>query len=1255
MNYLNDIILDSSFKMAGSNLVEASAGTGKTYCIQTLFLRLVIVQGVEVGNILVVTFTDAATKELRDRLRSILQKFQQYCDGHMEADDGDYDRVRSIYELELAGNIHKEGFAAERDYRVRCALLDFDEASISTIHGFCSKVLSRYAFECGHDFDAELSGNTDSIVSDLCEDWWRRNTYNVSFIDQAFVKGLSLANVKNAVKQYIKKPDSILRPDADGFEDAVFVMRDRLNKVAEWWLINGSDMKTELLASRDSGFLNDDYVITYPSQLDVLCKYDKRNIEELMRLLTCYKKSSIINTTINVDGKTPTGKQKTKRWSPGKRTKEFMEYAEELSKLCDLQSTLKLQEAMLSIKEYYQENRKAMHVMSYDDLLLTFRDALRNDETGGILVKALRDEYQVALIDEFQDTDPVQYEIFKSIFINVGMPIFLVGDPKQAIYKFRNGDIFTYYAAQKEVASAQHYTLSCNYRSETNLIKGLNTIFGDTENHIAFLNKNISYIDGLTAKGKKTDESLLLDGKEDASPFRIWYYRGVGDSTKGGEQSPFRRRVYSDVADEIVSLLQNDKVTIGGRKLKPSDFAVLVLRHTEAAAINSELSVRNVPSVRQSIGNVFDSVEASDMYLLLNAIVNPSDISAILAVLATDLSAYTNNEIYGLKSGELINSKTQYGSDMDGHVIEDIIKYFLESHELWVKGSFIEAFSYISEKLGVKGCLMSHSNGERRVTNLLQIEELIHDAVLQKSMGMQMTIHWFLAQLDEDTREVTDAQEMRLESDSDAVHIMTVFKSKGLEFPVVFAPTLWKNKKAFSGMAIEYHEESNSDNVPKLILDLDKNNEGKAIAAREQEEEDVRLLYVASTRAIHRTYLVWGDMDARYHNSAVKHVLSDGKLDLDKCVVAAAKEYGNKDFDIDRGEVNIAVRNMGDEQHVNIYTELGAVVDTELLKTADSNYAAELYIDKTHGHTSFSGIAPEHAVVQADKATEDIIVDAEYTLYEHINDIEEADSINIFNFVAGAKTGTCWHSIFEVLDFKASDTEIRRVVNAALDAFRLNKGATEEIVKRKQDVVYKMVKGVLEIKLPCSCRLSDISVEKKLAEMEFNFSLPLWNTTVKNAALHGRRTTEITAVLHRYWGNDTTKQEFLNQIRHWDKQIPQGFMTGFIDLLFEYDGKYYIIDWKSNRCGGSPDGFSKEGLCSEMAGSSYFLQYLIYTVALHNYLAGCIDDYDYDKYFGGAIYIFLRGYGVAPENGVYFDRPSRELVEDLSDVLGDFR
>ncbi len=1258
MKPLNDIILDADFSMDGSNLVEASAGTGKTYCIQTLFLRLVIEHGYEVRNILVVTFTDAATKELRDRLRTILQKFQQYCDGNLSDKDGDYDRVSKVFELDLTGDMTRQDIVEERAYRARCALLDFDESSISTIHGFCSKVLSRYAFECGHDFDAELMGNTDTIVSDLCEDWWRENRYNAGDLERNSIQELKLNNIKNAVKQYIKKPDSILLPELEGFNSEVSAMLDKVSDAARWWNEFGSEVKNELLASHDKGFLNENYVVNYPRQLDLACVDTEKNETELLRLFALYKRSRITNKSIEIDGLTPTGKKKKKNWSPGSRTKEFLDYTNGFAESCELLAKAKLRDAMLSLKDLYHSRREEMHVMSYDDLLLNLRNALRADADTGSLVNALREEYQVALIDEFQDTDPVQYEIFKSIFIAGERPVFLVGDPKQAIYKFRNGDIFTYYAAQNEIAAEQHYTLSCNYRSEQNLINGLNTIFGDSEEHISFLNKNISYTGDLTAKGKDHSAALLLDGVEDNNPFHVWYYRNIGDLAVGGGESPFRHQIYMDVAEEIVSLLQNDKITIGGRRLRPSDFAVLVLMHREATAINAELSVRNIPAVRQSIGNVFDSVEASDIYLFLNAMSNPGNLSTVFSLLATNLSSYTKDEIYRLKNGESINCENKHGTDLGLHAAEDVVKYFVDGHERWVKGSFIEAFSYICEKLGVKGSLMSYDNGERRLTNLLQLEELIHDAILQKNMGMQMTLNWFLSQLDEETREDNDAQLMRLESDSDAVQIMTVFKSKGLEFPVVFAPTLWRNKKLHNSAATEYHgkidEADGHNTVPKLILDMDKNKEGKAIAVREQEEEDVRLLYVASTRGVHRTYLVWGDMEKKHYNSAIKHVLSDGDLDLDNCVENAAKEYGDADFTIKKDGVKIIVRNAGTEQATNIYTATENIIDIESLETADKNYDTELDIDKSYGHTSFSGIAPEHADMSATESVEQNIVDAEYTAYE--NEVIDGDkeSINIFNFVAGAKTGTCWHSIFETLDFMADDYEIRLAVDEALDIFRLSKGRREESIQRKRDVVFEMVKGVLNIDLPCNCKLSDIAVSHKLAEMEFNFSLPLWDDSVKGKEHSGRRTVEITNVLNKHWSNDPTKEEFLERIKHWDKQIPQGFITGFIDLLFEHDGKYYIIDWKSNRCGGTPAGFSADGLRSEMAGSTYFLQYLIYTVALHNYLNGSIADYDYDTHFGGAIYVFLRGYNVVPDNGIYFDRPPKELIEDLSIVLGDF-
>jgi len=323
------------------------------------------------------------------------------------------------------------------------------------------------------------------------------------------------------------------------------------------------------------------------------------------------------------------------------------------------------------------------------------------------------------------------------------------------------------------------------------------------------------------------------------------------------------------------------------------------------------------------------------------------------------------------------------------------------------------------------------------------------------------------------------------------------------------------------------------------------------------------------------------------------------------------------------------------------------------LQTEDRRSNKEPAVNKKYGHTSFSSLAPRDL---------ETVPDMDSTKDHDESDGAGKDSgadpatggkaeLSILTFPAGARTGTCWHRIFEELDFKTDDKQVREVVNEHLATFRLDKGSAE-ISGRKRELVAAMVRSTLELPLPIvpgksaagTFALQDIDSAKRRAELEFHFSLPD----------REQSTTAILELLKKHWetASDDGKRQFLQILeKNWDREIPRGFMTGSIDLFFEHNGGYYIVDWKSNRRTGILDDFDAKGLRDEMTKHAYYLQYLFYTVAVHNYLRGCKKGYDYKKHFGGVFYIFLRGTQNTDTHGIYSDRPGYELIADLSAIL----
>ncbi|MDI6775515.1 MAG: UvrD-helicase domain-containing protein, partial [Verrucomicrobiota bacterium] len=656
----------SGFPLPGWHLVEAGAGTGKTHAIQTLYLRLIVESGLQVKQIVVVTFTEAATRELRDRLRAILHKTQLFMQSVLDRADPDADRIGAILRLEpcrpwAARSGHADH---ERAARVRRALLDFDEAAISTIHGFCNGILKEFAFECGQSFEVEVAGDQDALVRDACVDWWRRNMHDPTpllglLLERGEIRlGLLLECARKVVAKCLGANN--LRPAPVSYDEAV---RDLAERMPALRAALDALLRHECLAEPQR---------FEPSKgaerfLSALRKLRAALAAEPQPRELAEAALAALDAIVGEKGKI--GWKTREPWSlpddsavagfeasvSAKRNFTLSDLSPaligELEAARDLLVGL-IGHAALEIRARHEADKRDRGFITFDDMLISARQALSHPEAGPRLAAELRAVYRAALIDEFQDTDPIQHEIFRTLFPEEEFPVFLVGDPKQAIYAFRSGDIYTYYAAAARIPGERQFTLDTNYRSERALVDGVNLVFADRPDSGTFLNSAIRYAGALCARGKPPADSLLLNGSPDPAPFKIWFYDKPVHSRPPGEDSPEALRLYADLAEEVARLLHDDTVRLGGRRLKPSDFAVLVTTHREAALIKRELqSARNVPAVVQSAGSVFDSLEAEDLLLLLTAMAEPGNSLAVRSALATELFHYNREEPRVLAAG----------------------------------------------------------------------------------------------------------------------------------------------------------------------------------------------------------------------------------------------------------------------------------------------------------------------------------------------------------------------------------------------------------------------------------------------------------------------------------------------------------------------------------------------------------------------------------------------------------------------------
>jgi len=634
--------------LSGRNLIEANAGTGKTYAISGLFLRLVVERALPVNEILVLTYTVAATEELKDRIRKILRKaLDSLRQG--QADDP----FLSSYQERLSA----EGWTNSARQRLTAALRDFDEASIFTIHGFCQRTLQENAFESSSTFDAELITETDKITDRILQDFWRRHFYEATpeLAAYALATGNNLNDYRAFLRQIANFPDirivpDLETPDRGQLDGAIESYRQAMRVVREYWETSqetiASSLQTGALRANSYGSKTRGYLDELGAFLDSGAPwFPLPKIFE--KFLTGKLAASCRKGAAPPDHPFFTACQ---------RAAESGEVLEQRLNQFLLALKKELLETVRAELPAYKARR---NILFFDDLLLRLRNALRQRE-GNLLAEAIGRKYRAALVDEFQDTDPVQYAILQRVFLHDFPheaeipPVFLIGDPKQAIYSFRGADIFAYMTAAKQADVS--YTLKENWRSAPALLDAVNALFSQRPNPFIYEDISFSLTEAAPA-GLREKLSLTGPDGEESAPLQLWIVSadekdGAGKPLAKGRATP---RILSALTAEIARLLEagmKEKARIDDRGVDAGDVAVLVRSNREARLVKQALANSNIPAVLNSRDNLFDSPDAADMELLLRALENPNDERRLSAALLTPLLGLTVGELYRLKSDE---------------------------------------------------------------------------------------------------------------------------------------------------------------------------------------------------------------------------------------------------------------------------------------------------------------------------------------------------------------------------------------------------------------------------------------------------------------------------------------------------------------------------------------------------------------------------------------------------------------------------
>ena len=1101
--------------LQGSNLIEASAGTGKTYSIAILALRLILEKNISIREILMVTFTKAAVAELEERIRKFIRSGYKCAQGEAIGD--------STITALVKQSVEKSGIEETLE-RLKNATLFLDETSVLTIHSFCQQTLTEFAFETNQLFGADLLQDTSGILEEEVQKFWRRyiTTIPQELLSLLIAYKLSQSSITTIVKQHLagkryfkydpKKKYSLCEEDHATFIEKITRANEKSDKILadlhQHIVDNTEELKTRALGNSNA-------------KKHILEKIDSP--EDFITAIKGKRKSNYI-TDLFADIL--------------EKCDDCQAIKEELDEVIQEVFNHIYCVAINEISRGVEKHKLSANQLSFDDLIVNLHRALSSEKDNTALVNALQKKYKAVFIDEFQDTDKLQYEIFQKAF-GTNTILFYIGDPKQSIYAWRKADIFTYFKAYKDVDTI--YEMNVNYRSTKSMIEAMNQFFLPKEDFDTFFfEKEADQIvyKRVDAPENKTSGELTM-GDEDLIPITI-------------NCQPNKGKINDAVAARIIDLLRNESYSIEGRQLKPSDIGVLVRNKKEGSQIKNVLSRFHIPAVTITDAKVLQSGEAQQVLYILEAMLDPN-LNKINRALLSSFTGYNTDRILSLED-------------------EKVTALFKNYQASWQKNGIYEPFNSFITEFGIQKYLLQTNteNGERIITNLYQLIELLFKTESIKNLSPAELIDWLKRAMEEKDA-VGDELEQRIENDEEAVKITTIHSSKGLQYPIVMAPFLdlqQKNKHE----DVSYRDEETSEYISGLKVQM--NEEQLEMNNRQLEQENRRLVYVAITRAVYKCYI--------YRNTYYK----------DSSLLTFTNAMTPSTF-IDYEEPVIETD--------NYYYQSG---DSHPAVKKDRQIKFDL-LHKNWQRMSYSRLAAE--LEKKPKIRTAAVKDP----YEQF----------IFSqLTRGNITGNMLHYIFENILF-SDDQKWPVVVEKAIKRFAPgSKDLYEEFLP-------KMIRQVLDVPINTGedeFRLSEIGFDQRIHEMEFDFPVAafnpveLTNFVENNALIHVRSFQEI-----------------------------EGMMNGLIDLFFEHKGKYYILDWKSNHLGSGTEDYSPEAVAEAMNENNYHLQYLIYTLAVKKYLESRLPDSNYERDFGGVLYLFIRGMRKDRKEGIFYTKPSLEMIESL--------
>jgi len=901
-----------------------------------------------------------------------------------------------------------------------------------------------------------------------------------------------------------------------------------------------------------------------------------------------------------------------------------------------------------AVREELDRRKRERGIMTYDDLLTRLDDTLKGPG-GEAAAQRLRDRYRVVLVDEFQDTDPVQWDIMRRAFGTGDVTLVLIGDPKQAIYAFRGADVYAY--LQAAAAAGSRATLDVNWRSDQGLLDAYDALFGGARlGHEGIVYRHVRAADA--------NRAPRLSGAPDPAPLRIRVVDrerpGVRRTRSGMVANASARELIArDLASDLVALLRSGAQIeardqageVRGREtVRPGHVAVLVRTHRNAALVRDALEDAGIPAVINGAGSVFGTVPARDWLRLLEALERPSHGPRARAAALTPFIGWSAERLAA--AGE-----------------EELEELHRRLHA-WARLLRTRGVAALAETVtlveGLPERVLRGQDGERRLTDLRHVAQLLHEAATAEHAGVNALTQWLRRQIADAANDTSDEERSRrLESDAEAVQVLTIHRSKGLEFPIVLFPFLWEPGYIPSGeQPIFFHDPAKGD---ARVVDVGMGGPEYAAHLRrheaEQRGEDLRLAYVALTRARHQAVVWWaGSWDSRH--SALGRLLFSREADG---TIPPSGRFTPSDAAAFTRFEELAAQAPG---CISVaWAEPAADARWSDPRGPSGELAAARFdrrLDTVWRRTSYSDItAGAHEARVASEPEERVVTDEDHVAgpppaVPDDGDAEELRAVPslLADMPAGVHVGTFVHRVFEATDFAAADLEAELALRVAeaQAARSVEIGDRAAVIAGLQAVVETPLGPLVD-----GMRLRDVPRADRLDELDFELPLAGGDAPAGQVDLAA-----IGAVLR----DDPDLADYAERLA--DPALRsrfRGYLTGSVDLVVRTGGRYAVVDYKTNWLGVPGEELSAwhyrpAVLAAEMRRSHYVLQGLLYTVVLHRFLRWRLPGYDPERHLAGVLYLFLRGMS-GPSTpvvdgapcGVYAWRPPAGLVQRLSDVL----